>query len=65
MAILSLLRKKEGKAEELETKTDDAVRQLKNRVFVGSKGIGRFSSDRLGSVIRIITKVENEILSMR
>lgn len=58
--FLAYSEKKEGKAEELETKTDDAVRQLKNRVFVGSKGIGRFSSDRLGSVIRIITKVENE-----
>lgn len=52
--------KQEGKAEALESENDNAVRRLKNRVFVGSKGIGRFSSDRLGSLIRIITKVENE-----
>lgn len=32
----------------------------KERVYVGSKGIGRFSADRLGSKLKIITKVVNE-----
>ena len=32
----------------------------KDRVYVGSKGIGRFSSDRLGSKLELTTKVRND-----
>lgn len=39
--------KKEGKANN-------------DRAFVGSKGIGRFSADRLGKKLRISTKTKNE-----
>lgn len=31
-----------------------------DRAFVGSKGIGRFSADRLGTKLRISTKIVNE-----
>ena len=31
-----------------------------DRAFVGSKGIGRFSADRLGTKLRISTKIANE-----
>lgn len=32
----------------------------KDRVYVGSKGIGRFSADRLGSKLKITTKIQTE-----
>lgn len=32
----------------------------KDRVYVGSKGIGRFSADRLGAKLKIITKTQTE-----
>lgn len=50
--------KQEGSSEENTDK--DSLREIKNRVLVGSKGIGRFSSDSLGSVITIRTKVKYE-----
>ena len=34
----------------------------KERIYVGSKGIGRFSADRLGSKLTITTKVKDENL---
>ncbi|WP_457857846.1 ATP-binding protein [Psychrobacter pulmonis] len=50
--------KQEGSSE--EDNSEDSLREVKNRVLVGSKGIGRFSSDSLGSVITIRTKVKYE-----
>ncbi len=50
--------KQEGSSE--EDTDEDSLREIKNRVLVGSKGIGRFSSDSLGSVITIRTKVKYE-----
>lgn len=50
--------KQEGSSE--EGADEDSLREIKNRVLVGSKGIGRFSSDSLGSVITIRTKVMYE-----
>ena len=50
--------KQEGSFE--ENSSEDSLREVKNRVLVGSKGIGRFSSDSLGSVVVIRTKVKNE-----
>lgn len=50
--------KQEGSSE--EDSFEDSLREVKNRVLVGSKGIGRFSSDSLGSIITIRTKVEYE-----
>ncbi|HHE3463466.1 ATP-binding protein [Pasteurella multocida] len=54
--------KKEGELHpSLEiNESEDPLRILKNRTYVGSKGIGRFSSDRLGAIIKIRTKVANE-----
>lgn len=53
--------KKEGYTELDDDLPDNSTyRKLKNRVYVGSKGIGRFSSDRLGSKIKIRTKVAKE-----
>lgn len=51
--------KQEGSLEE-EDADKNSFREIKNRVLVGSKGIGRFSSDSLGSVITIRTKVNYE-----
>lgn len=51
--------KQEGSLEE-ENADKNSFREIKNRVLVGSKGIGRFSSDSLGSVITIRTKVNYE-----
>lgn len=50
--------KQEGSSE--KDADEDSLREIKNRVLVGSKGIGRFSSDSLGSVITIRTKVKYE-----
>ena len=50
--------KQEGSSE--ESIDENSLREIKNRVLVGSKGIGRFSSDSLGSVINIRTKVMYE-----
>lgn len=50
--------KQEGSFE--EDNSEDSLREVKNRVLVGSKGIGRFSSDSLGSVIVIRTKIKHE-----
>ena len=50
--------KQEGSSE--EDIDEDSLREIKNRVLVGSKGIGRFSSDSLGSIITIRTKVKYE-----
>lgn len=50
--------KQEGSTE--EDVDEDSLREIKNRVLVGSKGIGRFSSDSLGSVINIRTKIKHE-----
>ena len=50
--------KQEGSLE--ENNSEDSLREVKNRVLVGSKGIGRFSSDSLGSVVVIRTKVKHE-----
>lgn len=50
--------KQEGSSE--EDADEYSLREIKNRVLVGSKGIGRFSSDSLGSVITIRTKVMYE-----
>jgi signal transduction histidine kinase len=36
--------------------------QTRSRVFAGSKGIGRFSCDRLGSKLELLTKVANQPL---
>ena len=52
--------KQEGALEELID--DNGFRETKNRVLVGSKGIGRFSSDSLGSIINIRTKVASECI---
>ena len=50
--------KQEGSSK--ESIDEDSLREIKNRVLVGSKGIGRFSSDSLGSVITIRTKIKYE-----
>lgn len=50
--------KQEGSFE--EDNSEDSLREFKNRMLVGSKGIGRFSSDSLGSLVIIRTKVEYE-----
>lgn len=50
--------KQEGSPE--ESIDENSLREVKNRVLVGSKGIGRFSSDSLGSIITIRTKVATE-----
>lgn len=47
--------KKEGTNE---NKTDNSLTNKRN--YVGSKGIGRFSSDRLGALLKIKTKVAYE-----
>ena len=47
--------KQEGSSE--EDIDEDSLREIKNRVLVGSKGIGRFSSDSLGSIITIFINI--------
>lgn len=50
--------KQEGSFE--DNIDEDSLREIKNRILVGSKGIGRFSSDSLGSIITIRTKIKKE-----
>lgn len=50
--------KQEGSSE--ENADQGSLREIKNRALVGSKGIGRFSSDSLGGLIIIRTKVNYE-----
>lgn len=53
--------KKEGHSDQDSlTDLEDGLRQIKHRTYVGSKGIGRFSSDSLGGTITIKTKIASE-----
>jgi len=38
----------------------DKINERRRRHFAGSKGIGRFSCDRLGTKLKIYTKTEND-----
>lgn len=58
--VLAYSDKKEGHSDDINIDEEDGLRALKNRTYVGSKGIGRFSSDSLGSLITLKTKVANE-----
>lgn len=42
--------------KEINIQSEDYRNKLNKRYFAGAKGIGRFSSDRLGSKLRLITK---------
>src|SRR6185312_9911793 len=50
----------EKKIEE-NTESDYRDKIKRKRIFAGAKGIGRFSSDRLGKYLTIYSKKENEI----
>lgn len=47
-------------SEKVEGQIDDNKINTHKRVYVGSKGIGRFSTDRLGSLVTIRTKIASE-----
>lgn len=54
-------KKKENRKEILDQKSDEEdYRDLIERKTAGSKGVGRFSCDRLGEAIYLRTKTEND-----
>ena len=43
-------------AKRLGTENNDYRSKINNRIFAGAKGVGRFSCDRLGSSLELLTK---------